>query len=78
MKRQFYFALAFMCWTANPFIKKVIIKKGKMNTDEYCSKPLHGNTYPHILFRFLFKEKCKRNVKSLDGLFYILLWLFGI
>ena len=24
-----YFALVVMCWTFNPFIKKVIMKKGK-------------------------------------------------
>ena len=30
-----YFFLVVLCWTFNPFIKKVIMKKGKLNTDEY-------------------------------------------
>ena len=30
-----YFILIVLCWTLNPFIKKLILKKNKLSTDEY-------------------------------------------
>ena len=31
----FYFLLIVVCWTMNPFIKKVLLNDNKMSTDEY-------------------------------------------
>lgn len=73
-----YFALVVLCWTFNPFIKKVIMKKGKMNTDEYFVVNHFVVTLILIFyFAFLFKQrKCKTEcLKSLDryDVAYILL-----
>ena len=72
------FALVILCWTSNPFIKKVVMKKGKLNTDEYFV--LNHIVVTIILvgyFIYLFKQrKCKTDcLKALDksDVFYILL-----
>ena len=74
-----YFALVVLCWTFNPFIKKIIIKKGKMNTDEYFVLNHFVVTIILIFyFVFLFKNrKCKTEcLKSLD-IYDISYILFG-
>ena len=73
-----YFALVVLCWTFNPFIKKVIMKKGKMNTDEYfVLNHLVVTVILVFYFAFLFKNRtCNTEcLKSLDryDYFYILL-----
>jgi uncharacterized membrane protein len=73
-----YFALVVLCWTFNPFIKKVILKKGKMNTDEYFVLNHFIVTFILVFyFAFLFKSrKCKTEcLKTLDryDIMYILL-----
>ena len=72
------FTLVIMCWTFNPFIKKVVMKKGKLNTDEYFI--INHLVVTIILvgyFIYLFKQrKCKTEcIKYLDrsDIFYILL-----
>ena len=73
-----YFALVIMCWTFNPFIKKVIMKKGKMNTDEYFVLNHFVVTIILIFyFVFLFKNrKCKTEcLKSLDRMDYLYILL---
>lgn len=73
-----YFALVVMCWTFNPFIKKVIMKKGKMNTDEYFVLN-HLVTTVILIFYFVFlfkKRKCKTEcLKSLDRMDYLYILL---
>ena len=64
-----------MCWTFNPFIKKVVMKKGKLNTDEYFI--INHLVVTIILvgyFIYLFKQrKCKTEcIKSLDRIRYFL------
>tara|TARA_B100001093_G_C26140278_1_gene723022 strand:- start:86 stop:547 length:462 start_codon:yes stop_codon:yes gene_type:complete len=73
-----YFALIVLCWTFNPFIKKVILKKGKMNTDEYFILNHFVITALLIVyFVYLFNNRqCKSEcINSLDryDVFYILL-----
>ena len=73
-----YFALVVMCWTFNPFIKKVIMKKGKMNTDEYfVLNHLVTTVILIVYFVFLFKKrKCKTEcLKSLDRMDYLYILL---
>lgn len=73
-----YFALVVVCWTFNPFIKKIILKKGKMNTDEYFIINHFVITAILIVyFVYLFNNrKCKSEcIRSLDtyDILYILL-----
>lgn len=73
-----YFFLVVLCWTFNPFIKKVIMKKGKLNTDEYFVINHFVVTSILVLYFFyLFNtRKCNTNcIKSLDkyDVFYIVL-----
>tara|TARA_B100001093_G_C26742977_1_gene977542 strand:+ start:86 stop:547 length:462 start_codon:yes stop_codon:yes gene_type:complete len=73
-----YFFLVVLCWTFNPFIKKVIMKKGKLNTDEYFLINHFVVTSILVLyFIYLFNtRKCNTNcIKSLDkyDVFYIVL-----
>ena len=73
-----YFILVILCWTFNPFIKKIVLKKGKMNTDEYfVINHLVVTAILIVYFIFLFNNrKCDTNcIKSLDryDILYILL-----
>lgn len=73
-----YFILVILCWTFNPFIKKMVLKKGKINTDEYfVINHLVITAILIVYFAFLFNNrKCDTNcIKSLDryDALYILL-----
>lgn len=73
-----YFILVILCWTFNPFIKKMVLKKGKINTDEYfVINHLVITAILIVYFVFLFNNrKCDTNcIKSLDryDAMYILL-----
>ena len=73
-----YFVLVILCWTLNPFIKKIVLKKGKMNTDEYfVINHLVVTAILIVYFVFLFNSrKCDTNcIKNLDryDMMYILL-----
>jgi uncharacterized membrane protein len=73
-----YFILVILCWTLNPFIKKIVLKKGKMNTDEYfVINHLVITSILIVYFIFLFNNrKCKTEcIKNLDryDIMYILL-----
>lgn len=73
-----YFFLVVLCWTFNPFIKKVIMTKGKLNTDEYFVINHFVVTSILVLyFIYLFNtRKCNTNcIKTLDkyDVLYIIL-----
>jgi len=73
-----YFSLVILCWTLNPFIKKVIMKNGKMNTDEYfVINHFVVTLILLVYFGYLFNnKKCKTDcLKDLDryDMLYILL-----
>jgi uncharacterized membrane protein len=64
-----YFIIVILCWTFNPFIKKIVMKKGKINTDEYfVINHLVITAILIVYFVYLFNtRKCKTNcIKSLD------------
>ena len=64
-----YFILVILCWTFNPFIKKIVMKKGKINTDEYfVINHLVITAILIVYFVYLFNtRKCNTNcLKSLD------------
>lgn len=72
------FVIVILCWTSNPFIKKKVMKNGKLNTDEYFV--LNHIVVTLILvgyFVYLFKNrKCKTEcIKTLNksDILYILL-----
>ena len=76
-----YFALVVLCWTFNPFIKKIIMKKGKMNTDEYfVLNHLIVTIILIFYFVFLFKNrKCNTDcLKSLNKYDYMYILLGAI
>lgn len=73
-----YFILVILCWTFNPFIKKIVMKKGHVNTDEYfVLNHLVITVILIIYFIYLFNtRKCSTKcIKSLDryDVVYILL-----
>ena len=53
-----YIAIIVLCWTANPFIKKIVLKNKKLNTDEYfILNHIFVSIILAIYFYSLFKEK---------------------
>jgi uncharacterized membrane protein len=73
-----YLLIIVLCWTFNPFIKKIILKSQKLNLDEYF-------VINHIVvtvllggyFLYLLKEKkcspnCFANLNSIDYIYILL------
>ena len=53
-----YIAIIVLCWTANPFIKKIILKGNKLNIDEYfVLNHIFVSIILGIYFYSLFKNK---------------------
>ena len=53
-----YIAIIVLCWTANPFIKKIVLKSKKLNIDEYfVLNHIFVSIILAIYFYSLFKEK---------------------
>lgn len=79
-----YFIVVVACWTMNPFIKKIILKKNKLSTDEFFV--INHFVITILLFGYfiyLFKsKKCSVNcVKQLDindGIYILLAALTSI
>jgi uncharacterized membrane protein len=70
-----YLAIIVLCWTANPFIKKLILKDGKMNTDEYfIINHIFVSLILMVYFYSLFKKKkcsflCLNKLNKFDYLY---------
>ena len=79
-----YFVIIVLCWTMNPFIKKIILKKNKMTTDEYFV--INHFVITALLigyFIYLFKRKrcdtkCLYKLNKLDYLYILLAALTSI
>lgn len=74
----FYFVVIILSWTANPFLKKIILKRQHLNTDELFVLNYFVITVILVVyFVYLFRTKkcsttCIRNIDRFD-LLYILL-----
>jgi uncharacterized membrane protein len=73
-----YFILVIICWTFNPFIKKIVLKKGHINIDEYfVINHFIVTAILIVYFIFLFNNRrCRSDcINSLDryDVMYILL-----
>jgi uncharacterized membrane protein len=73
-----YLLVIVLCWTLNPFLKKVVLKSKKLNTDEYfILNHLFVTLILGFYFFYLFKNKkcspnCFRNLDKFDYLYIIL------
>tara|TARA_B100000963_G_C22574859_1_gene647890 strand:- start:74 stop:523 length:450 start_codon:yes stop_codon:yes gene_type:complete len=73
-----YLLIIVLCWTLNPFIKKIVLKSKKLNTDEYfILNHLFVTLILGFYFFYLFKQKkcspnCFRNLDKFDYLYIIL------
>ena len=74
-----YFILVVLCWTLNPFIKKVILKKNKISTDEYFVINHFIITLMLIgYFIYLYQnKKCSPNCLTKLNRYDLLYILFG-
>ena len=80
MKNIFYLYLAIIiiCWTANPFIKKIVLKSKKLNIDEYfIINHIVVSLIIMVYFYTLFKKKkcsllCLSKLDKYDYLYIIM------
>jgi uncharacterized membrane protein len=80
MKNIFYVYLAIIiiCWTANPFIKKIVLKSKKLNIDEYfIINHIVVSLIIMVYFYTLFKKKkcsllCLSKLDKYDYLYIIM------
>ena len=73
-----YIFVIIICWTANPFIKKVILNKQKLNLDEYfIINHIFVTIIISIYFFYLFKKKkCSFNcIEKLNKFDYLFIFL---
>lgn len=76
-----YLLIIVLCWTLNPFIKKIILKSQKLNTDEYF---VLNHLFVTIILGFYFfylfkKKKCSPNcLKQLSLYDYLFIFLGAI
>ena len=76
-----YLLIIVICWTLNPFIKKIILKSQKLNTDEYF---VLNHLFVTIILGFYFfylfkKKKCSPNcLKQLSLYDYLFIFLGAI
>ena len=79
-----YFIVVVGCWTMNPFIKKIILKKNKISTDEFFV--INHFVITILLFGYfiyLFKTKkcsvsCVKQLDINDGIYILLAALTSI
>ena len=73
-----YIFVIVLCWTLNPFIKKIVLKSKKLNTDEYfILNHLVVTLILGFYFLYLFKKKkcspnCFRNLDKYDYIYITL------
>ena len=73
-----YIAIIVLCWTANPFIKKIILKSNKLNIDEYfVLNHIIVSIILGIYFYSLFKKKkCSLlSLSKLDNYDYLYIFM---
>ena len=73
-----YILIVVLCWTLNPFIKKIVLKGKKLNVDEYfIVNHLVVTLILGVYFFYLFKNKkcspnCFKKLNKYDYIYIIL------